>query len=118
WVAGRRSPPPRRTPRPGQSTTHEDGSSMNSKWMMRVGAAAVAATLGGSALAAMPRHMVQADFADNAAGWSGPAGVGGATFIDPQLGDAAPALHTQFFDFGITFSNTQARWLAALTHHG
>ncbi|HSI60899.1 MAG TPA: PEP-CTERM sorting domain-containing protein [Ideonella sp.] len=44
-------------------------------------------------------------FSDGAKGWKGPTGNGGATFIDDTLGNGAPALHTQFEDFGITFRN-------------
>lgn len=39
-------------------------------------------------------------------GWDGPQGIGGATEIDPNLGNGAPSLHTVFNDFGITFSTT------------
>ncbi len=88
------------------------------RWMMRISVAAVAASLGFSAFAgSMPRE-IRADFSDGASRWKGPSGNGGATFVDPQLGDAAPALHTQFYDFGITFSNKGTRWLEALKHPG
>jgi hypothetical protein len=44
-------------------------------------------------------------FDNGAEGWVGPAGPGGATFIDGGFGNPAPSLRTQFNDFGITFSN-------------
>lgn len=44
-------------------------------------------------------------FDGNAEGWVGPQGAGGATFIDGKFGNPAPALRTQFVDFGITFRN-------------
>lgn len=44
-------------------------------------------------------------FADGAKGWKGPQGPGGGTFVDPGVGRPAPALRTQFEDFGITFYN-------------
>lgn len=44
-------------------------------------------------------------FANGDEGWVGPQGIGGATFVDNSFGNAAPALHTVFNDFGITFSN-------------
>lgn len=43
-------------------------------------------------------------FDDGGEGWDGPQGIGGATEIDPDFGNAAPSLHTVFNDFGITFS--------------
>jgi len=39
-------------------------------------------------------------------GWTGPSGIGGATFVDDSLGADAPALHTQFENFGIGFANS------------
>lgn len=45
-------------------------------------------------------------FSNGDEGWDGPQGIGGATFIDGSFGNAAPALHTVFNDFGITFSNS------------
>lgn len=39
------------------------------------------------------------------AGWIGPAGPGGATFIDVEDGTPAPSLRTIFNNFGITFYN-------------
>jgi len=87
---------------------------MKSKWLVGwVVAGAAQLAFAGT----MPREIV-ADFTQNAAGWQGPAGIGGATFIDPSLGVEAPALHTQFENFGIEFSNTQARWLEAFKHPG
>lgn len=53
-----------------------------------------------------------ANFKRHAAGWSGPQGAGGGTQINPEIGDAAPALHTRFTDFGVTFRNRQPAWLA------
>lgn len=58
-------------------------------------------------------------FADGAQGWKGPSGNGGATVIDESLGNAAPALHTRFEDFGITFRNQpKPSVLAALKRPG
>lgn len=45
-------------------------------------------------------------FSSGLEGWEGPTGIGGATFIDNTLGNAAPSLRTIFNDFGITFSNS------------
>jgi hypothetical protein len=87
---------------------------MNSKWWMGLVVAGAAA---GAFAGEMPRRIV-ADFSANAAGWRGPEGIGGSTFVDPSLGVEAPALHTQFENFGIEFSNTQARWLEAFKHPG
>lgn len=49
---------------------------------------------------------VTTTFSAGLEGWEGPTGVGGATFIDNTLGNAAPSLRTVFNDFGITFSNS------------
>jgi hypothetical protein len=77
--------------------------------------AALAATLAaGGALAAGQK----ATFSDGAQGWQGPAGAGGATTIDASIGHPAPALHTQFEDFGIEFSNAKPKWLASLKKPG
>jgi MYXO-CTERM domain-containing protein len=48
------------------------------------------------------------DFGSGTGGWSGPSGIGGATFIDPTMGNSAPALRTQFNNFGIAFTNSTA----------
>lgn len=53
-----------------------------------------------------------ATFKNGNSGWTGPKGPGGRTEIDATMGDGAPALHTRFSDFGITFSNRRAAWLA------
>ena len=87
---------------------------MNSKWLVGLLATAAAA---GAFAATTPRGIV-ANFTNNASGWHGPSGSGGATFIDPSLGDAAPALHTRFEDFGIEFHAGQPRWLEAFKHPG
>ncbi len=42
-------------------------------------------------------------FSRGSAGWKGPQGIGGATFVDDTVGRPAPSLRTQFEDFGITF---------------
>ncbi len=45
------------------------------------------------------------DFSNDAEGWSGPAGIGGATAIEPTGGNDGEYLRTQFNDFGVTFAN-------------
>ena len=75
---------------------------MNSKQAWA--ALALAGTLIGAALPSAAQTVVT--FGQGNEGWTGPQGVGGATFIDPALGNAAPALHTVFEDFGITFRTT------------
>lgn len=42
-------------------------------------------------------------------GWHGPQGSGGSTWRDTDMGNDAPALHTQFLDFGITFATDRNR---------
>jgi len=61
---------------------------------------------------------IKADFTNSQRGWQGPGAGGGATFIDPNVGAAPPALHTQYYDFGIEFYNTRPIWLKALTKPG
>ena len=63
-------------------------------------AAAFAALLCGSAYAVDPTVV---DFSHGPKGWKGP----GRTFIDPRLGNGAPALHTVHEDFGITYTNNR-----------
>ena len=63
-------------------------------------AAALAGLLGTAAHAADPTTV---DFSHGAKGWKGP----GGTFIDPRLGNGAPALHTVHEDFGITYTNNR-----------
>ena len=46
------------------------------------------------------------DFESGADGWSGPAGSGGSTIIDPANGNPAGNIYTVFNDFGITFRNS------------
>jgi hypothetical protein len=63
----------------------------------------VACLLGGAALAASATTVT---FDNGTEGWTGPKGSGGFTWVDKRFGNDAPALHTWFSDFGITFSNT------------
>jgi len=55
-----------------------------------------------------------ATFSKNSAGWSGPGGIGGASFINKKSGNTAPSLQTKFEDFGITFSEQKASWTGDL----
>jgi len=55
------------------------------------------------ASAAFAGGMTTFDSGDD--GWNGPTGIGGITFIDNTFGNPAPALRTQFNNFGITFRN-------------
>jgi len=84
---------------------------------MRVAAIATMAAMLAAAGGAQA-HGQKATFSDGAQGWVGPAGIGGATTIDPDVGHPAPALHTQFEDFGITFTNAKPKWLASLKQPG
>lgn len=45
------------------------------------------------------------DFETGALGWSGPAGIGGGTQIEPGAGNPGAGLRTVFNNFGITFSS-------------
>ncbi|MET0210082.1 MAG: hypothetical protein ABW220_13650, partial [Burkholderiaceae bacterium] len=72
-------------------------------------ASSLAAAAFAGLLTATAAHAVEAtettvDFSQGAKGWRGT----GRTFIDPQVGNAAPALHTIFEDFGITYTNNRA----------
>lgn len=62
-----------------------------------------ACLLGSGALAASATTVT---FDNGTEGWTGPKGSGGFTWVDSRFGNDAPALHTWFSDFGITFSNT------------
>jgi len=79
---------------------------------------ALLAAAGGALAATDTARGQKATFSDGAQGWLGPAGIGGATTIDPNVGDPAPALHTQFEDFGIDFTNAKPKWLASLKKPG
>lgn len=59
------------------------------------------------------------DFESGTAGWTGPAGIGGATFIEPNGGNGGTAgLRTIFNDFGIAFTNdSNALFLGDLTQY-
>ncbi|MED5621118.1 PEP-CTERM sorting domain-containing protein [Ideonella sp. BN130291] len=63
--------------------------------------AAALALISGAAQAASDTTV---DFDHWRQGWKGPKGSGGSTWRDTTMGNDAPALHTQFTDFGITFS--------------
>jgi len=80
--------------------------------------AAVLALAGNAQAATDAAREQKATFSDGALGWTGPSGGGGATFIDPNVGYPAPAMHTQFEDFGITFTNAKPKWLASLKQPG
>ena len=45
-------------------------------------------------------------FDSGAEGWSGPAGPGGSTTIEPTGGNPGANLRTVFNDFGVTFPNS------------
>ncbi len=55
---------------------------------------------------AVPATATVTTFDNGPEGWSGPQGPGGNSFIDPNFGNTAPSLRTQFSDFGITFRNS------------
>lgn len=50
-----------------------------------------------------PTTAASVDFSQGKQGWDG----SGRTFIDPRIGNGAPALHTVFEDFGITYTNNR-----------
>jgi len=58
----------------------------------------------GCGAAALADATVTFDGGD-AAGWTGPQGIGGGTYVDTADGNPAPSLHTVFEDFGIAFCN-------------
>ncbi|MHC5003358.1 MAG: PEP-CTERM sorting domain-containing protein [Planctomycetota bacterium] len=58
-------------------------------------------------------------FDSGSEGWDGPQGPGGHSFVDGSFGNTAPALRTQFNDFGISFRNeTNPAFLGDYTQHG
>ena len=66
--------------------------------------------------AALPAAAAVTTFDHGTSGWRGAQGSGGGgTFIDTDLGNDAPALHTVFTDFGITFSNQRRAFTGDFT---
>jgi hypothetical protein len=93
---------------------------MNMQYMTRMCAAAVLAMASSTGALAVEDSQsgIRADFTHGQRGWQGPAGGAGSTFVDTAIGAAPPALHTQFYDFGIEFYNTRKSWLQGLAQPG
>jgi hypothetical protein len=70
----------------------------------------IAAALLLAATGAQAMTSTTVNFSNGQAGWTGPTGIGGTTFIDNTLGNSAPSLRTQFNNFGITFATNTAEF--------
>lgn len=75
---------------------------------LAIAAAALLSLAAGSALAV---GNTTVDFSNGTGGWTGPTGIGGTTFVDTTMGNGAPALHTQFNNFGISFGTSSADFI-------